>query len=594
MKQQKQHFKGRFHRYGIALAVLLLVSVAMLPLSYAFASDSSFVWSNRTSTFDGTPNSTWPAVASNADGSKLLIGNVEGELLTSDNGGQTWTDHTSLFVDTGVSWSAAASNKNGNRLVAAAQWGDIWISADGGQTWTTHTTNIPDFDLYQWKGLASSNDGMKLTAVASSSDIWVSSDGGMTWSNRTTGTDASGLRWYSVASNADGSKLVACAWEGGIWSSVDGGTTWNQTSAPEGEWWQAITSSTDGTKLAAIAYGGKLFTSADGGQTWIDRAIHKDWSSIASDATGNRLAATTWENTDVGEIWTSEDGGATWNNRTEGTEASGQNWIRIVSSRDGSRLVAAEDHGDVWSGIDAALADDRDGIAAAVENAAPAGDGNGDGTPDAEQANVSSFINAVTGSYESVAVDHGCDLSGVGATDVAGQATDAGYSYPLGLTHFTAHCDTPGFSTTVKQYFYNCEADDYILRKLTNAIYSTVPSAAISMETINNQQVLSVTYSITDGGLLDEDLMINGTIVDPVGLAVSSTGGNSGGENGTPVPTDHGTTNENLEGTSIKAPNSGAANQVKGQLPRVLALGILFFAALIFGGVVRTRRRHLT
>lgn len=167
---------------------------------------------------------------------------------------------------------------------------------------------------------------------------------------------------------------------------------------------------------------------------------------------------------------------------------------------------------------------DNDNITTAVEDAAPhSGDGNNDGTLDSRQSNVSSLVGDVSNHYVTLAVDDACDLSDVSSQAQDVNTPDAGYTYPLGLINFTANCGTNGFTTTVKQYFYNPPAGTFALRKLTNGVYSDVPDATQQRTTIGGVPVLIATYGVTDGGALDADGEQNGVIVDPVGLAVAAT-----------------------------------------------------------------------
>lgn len=172
--------------------------------------------------------------------------------------------------------------------------------------------------------------------------------------------------------------------------------------------------------------------------------------------------------------------------------------------------------------------DDNDGISSAVENAAPnGGDANNDGTPDAEQPNVASFVNSLTGQYTVVAVNPSCALESVGSqAETANAVKDAGFNYPGGFTHFSANCGTPGYTTTVAIYQYGSSKDGLVVRKYNPATsgYFTVGSASLSQATLGGKAVVIATYQITDGGDLDTDGTANGTIVDPVGLGQQVVG----------------------------------------------------------------------
>ncbi len=177
------------------------------------------------------------------------------------------------------------------------------------------------------------------------------------------------------------------------------------------------------------------------------------------------------------------------------------------------------------------VADDSDGINESVEASAPnSGDANDDGTADSQQSSVASLINAVTGKYVSLAVDDTCDLSSVSSLHASDLTNDSEYSYPLGLLDFSISCGgTPGFSTTVTQYFYNPPSGDFVLRKFIQGSYATVSGASISHTSISGEDVMVVSYQVTDGGPLDADGTVNGVIVDPAGPAIRQTDTDSPG-----------------------------------------------------------------
>lgn len=113
---------------------------------------------------------------------------------------------------------------------------------------------------------------------------------------------------------------------------------------------------------------------------------------------------------------------------------------------------------------------------------------------------------------------------------------DAGKSYPFGLLSFTAAVD----STDPVPVEFIVETDlkpsDVEARKYNSVTkqYATIPGAIVTETDIEGKPALKLTYPVTDGGALDEDGVVNGMIIDPVGLAVTggSTGGTSGGTTG--------------------------------------------------------------
>ena len=175
-----------------------------------------------------------------------------GLIYASSDGGATW----SPTIAPSNNWAAVASSADGARLVAAASTylGDssIYTSGDAGVTWTR--TAAPTND---WSSVACSADGTKLVASTYLGPLTRSTNSGVSWAH----TSAPGLGWQSLASSADGTKLLAAAapepssgLEGPIYMSTDSGATWHVTSAPSAIW-LSVASSADGSLAAAVGAG---------------------------------------------------------------------------------------------------------------------------------------------------------------------------------------------------------------------------------------------------------------------------------------------------------------------------------------------------
>jgi hypothetical protein len=184
-----------------------------------------------------------------------------GYIYTSTDSGVTWTQQTGSG-DRG--WNAVASSADGTKLVAAELGGYIYTSTDSGVTWTEQT----DSGMNGWVSVDSSADGTKLVAADgyfSSGYIYTSTDSGVTWTQQT----GSGSRtWTSVASSADGTKLVAAAkgFNFGtgayLYASFDGGTTWTEQTSIGSRVWAEVTLSADGSIVAAAAQGDSVYVGA--------------------------------------------------------------------------------------------------------------------------------------------------------------------------------------------------------------------------------------------------------------------------------------------------------------------------------------------
>lgn len=170
----------------------------------------------------------------------------------------------------------------------------------------------------------------------------------------------------------------------------------------------------------------------------------------------------------------------------------------------------------VW--IDGAPTDstDGDGVTDVIESGAPnSGDGNFDGTPDADQANVTSLPGS-TGDYVTLEVPAGTSFGPVAAVDPASYGSPpGGVTLPDGLVSFELTGLTPGTSATVRIYSPSVAAANGYA-KWQNGAWVVLPAGDV----VPNVPGGYVGVTLTDGGIGDDDGAANGTIVDPGGLAI--------------------------------------------------------------------------
>lgn len=258
-----------------------------------------------------------------------------------------------------------------------------------------------------------------------------------------------------------------------------------------------------------------------------------------------------------------------WNTEPSGNGTSYQPYNQLTMSSNDITLHA------IW--------EDSDGIDREIENDAPNdGDANNDGILDSQQANVSSFINSVTGKPVSLELtsDDECFLNNVSVKASSELADDSDYTYPLGLLDFSVECGNNGFTATVKQHFYDASIDSFTLRKYLDGQYSTVTNATFDMQTISGRQVLIVSYDVTDGGQLDADGEVNGVVVDPAGPAVSVA---------TPIVAPAVAANNTSASSGILgAPNTGIESKDMTILLVLGSFGIMMIS-LALTGALRTR-----
>ena len=298
-------------------------------------------------------NESWRAVASSADGSRIVAAGLGG-IHISTNSGTTWT---LTSAPGGQQWSSVASSADGARLAAVVDGGPIYISTNRGATWQSS-----DSPSNSWRGVACSGDGTRMVAVYgiefSTGGIYISTNAGANWIASDSPTN--GYGWYSVASSADGIKLAAMMVDaltpagpyGWIYTSTNAGATWTQSTRMG--WPSSLASSADGTKLVAAQgefgpLGGRILTSTNSGATWEEAGAPSGaWASVASSADGIRLVAAIggyFTGPITGPIYTATDSGATW---TAGDSPT-NDWVSVASSADGGKLVAAVNGGGIYT-----------------------------------------------------------------------------------------------------------------------------------------------------------------------------------------------------------------------------------------------------
>lgn len=288
------------------------------------------------------PNAGLTAIASSADGEKLVAVGFRGQFYTSSDGGGTWIRRLVGDFPDWTDWVSVASSADGAKLLAAAEDNQLYISADSGATWA------PVGDYGNWIAVASSADGAKLLAAEFGGRLFTSDNGGTSWTAR-----ESSRGWEAVASSADGSKLIAADSWGQLHTSVDSGTNWT-ASGPEGQW-SAVASSADGSKLIAAERSGPIYTSVDSGTNWIARESSRNWNDVTSSADGKILwaaDAANWSGAGGG-LYTSADSGATW--VTKGATmkcrklALSSDGMTGFASTGGGLLYKSTDGGETWT-----------------------------------------------------------------------------------------------------------------------------------------------------------------------------------------------------------------------------------------------------
>ena len=164
--------------------------------------------------------------------------------------------------------------------------------------------------------------------------------------------------------------------------------------------------------------------------------------------------------------------------------------------------------------------DDGDGVSNAVEDgAANGGDGNDDGTPDRQQANVVSLPNAVDGRYVTLEIAAGKQFTQVEAVGNPSPGDAPPLKFPYGFFGFAITGLTPGETVEVTLYLpapLPATAEYWKYGPTVGEPADHWYQVAMG----DNDGDAVVTIALTDGGLGDDDLAAEGTIVDQGGPGV--------------------------------------------------------------------------
>ncbi len=172
----------------------------------------------------------------------------------------------------------------------------------------------------------------------------------------------------------------------------------------------------------------------------------------------------------------------------------------------------------------------------ATEDAGPnGGDGNGDGTPDSEQGNITSLPAATGLGYITVEVpagDGGCSqLQNVHAETEAMLGTDPEHDYPYGLVGFTLDCATSAdvtllLHTPISQPLTTYGKFGPTPPSFDNPHFYTLPGATFGTAQIpagTGPTVTTVACTLTNGELGDDTPASDGMIVEPGGPALATS-----------------------------------------------------------------------
>jgi len=236
-----------------------------------------------------------------------------GAILTTDDGGQSWTVRARIKADI-LRSIAPASAEN---IWCVGPDGVVCQSSDGGQTWSPVDIGVEaDF---QDVSFADASNGWILARIAPQGGrrggefggggevtgvILKTSDGGKTWSEQVRGPE------YPVASISvvDSQNAYMCGSGGIAFGTTDGGGQWTQQDT-QVAWDIADIAFVNAMTGWAVGWTGLAIRTNDGGATWTRLTTYTSYDLNGVYFVNDKKG---WAVGNYGIILTTDDGGDTW------------------------------------------------------------------------------------------------------------------------------------------------------------------------------------------------------------------------------------------------------------------------------------------
>lgn len=352
------------------------------------------------------------SVAALADGKQGWAAGMHGTILTTQDGGQSWTSQPSgttsdlmsmtmlddgqsgwaiggngtilTTKDGGKTWQAQVSGTqsvltaitmlaDGQRGWLVGDRGLILMTKDGGRTWQPQVSNV-QAELTAITMLA---DGQSGWIIGMAGTILLTNDGGQTWRLQTAGGESAaqvtkqgiqsskadapaaqqsilGTRYFltAIAMMADGYRGWLVGGNGLILMTNDGGQSWQPLTSNTAAQLNAIAMLTDGQRGWTVGDNGTILVTNDGGQSWLPQASGTQASLTA--VTMLEDGRHGWVLGGDGTILATADGGQTWLPRLGGAKVRLSALTLSADARHGwavggdGIILATQDQGRTW------------------------------------------------------------------------------------------------------------------------------------------------------------------------------------------------------------------------------------------------------
>lgn len=307
-------------------------AVQQLLAGYGASSPPGDTWSQRDS------SRAWRCVACSSTGQYAIAGVLNStagvaSLYRSTDYGAIWSE-TSL---TGVPIVAVASSADGAKLIAGDGTGYAYVSTDSGTNWNPVNTSYSAV-----RDVAISDDGATI-AVVYEQYVFVSRDSGSSWSQVTTLS----LTAYGVAMTGSGVTIVLSGTNNQMAVSSNYGVSWTRRDIPYtyvgGSTSTHLAISGDGTRWLVFWTNSEAyaFKTADSGATWsAESSLPYFCREPAMSSDGTVQIAPVSND----KIYLSQNSGAAWSGKD-----SARNWWGSAISADGSKMFAVAYNGYIYT-----------------------------------------------------------------------------------------------------------------------------------------------------------------------------------------------------------------------------------------------------
>lgn len=153
----------------------------------------------------------------------IWVGLTNGDILKSEDGGETW--RTAISSNTGVT-DILVSNADSRVVVVATSKDGFLKTTDGGATWNKIEDDLKDYkNANRVYGLTQTKEG-GIVIASTSYGLLRSSDMGSTWESITLLTAAGEVSIQAFGVAPDNANLIYYASGSTFYRSDDGGSTW--------------------------------------------------------------------------------------------------------------------------------------------------------------------------------------------------------------------------------------------------------------------------------------------------------------------------------------------------------------------------------